>query len=85
MQTDRHERIALTDRGLVQETAFIHQMPLGRQAWNAPFYAPEKQLGQWSIKTPTFNLFVLWAMSALLYFILANRWPERWGWGKRLD
>jgi hypothetical protein len=85
MQTDRHERIALTDRGLVQETAFIHQMPLGRQAWNAPFYAPEKQLGQWSIKTPTFNLLVLWAMSAFLYFILANRWPERWGWGKRLD
>ena len=85
MQTDRHERISLTDRGLVQETAFIHQMPLGRQAWNAPFYAPEKQLGQWSIKTPAFNLCVLWVMSAVLYFILANRWPERWGWGKRLD
>ena len=85
MQTDRHERIALTDRGLVQETAFIHQMPLGRQAWNAPFYVPEKQLGQWSIKTPIFNLLVLWAMSLALYFILANHWPERWGWGKRLD
>ena len=85
MQTDRHERIALTERGLVQETAFIHQMPLGRQAWNAPFYAPEKQLGQWSIKTPVFNLFVLWAMSLALYFMLANRWPERWGWGKQLD
>ena len=85
MQTDRHERIALTERGLVQETAFIHQMPLGRQAWNAPYYAPEKQLGQWSIKTPIFNLLVLWAMSLALYFMLANRWPERWGWGKRLD
>ena len=85
MQTDRHERISLTERGLVQETAFIHQMPLGRQAWNAPFYAPMKQLGQWSIKTPMFNLLVLWAMSFVLYFILANRWPERWGWGKRLD
>ena len=77
MQTDRHERIALTERGLVQETAFIHQMPLGRQAWNAPFYAPVKQLGLWSIKTPTFNLLVLWAMSLTLYFMLANRWPER--------
>ncbi len=85
MQTDRHERIALTERGLVQETAFIHQMPLGRQAWNAPYYAPEKQLGQWSIKTPIFNLLVLWAMSLALYFMLANRWPERWGWGKRFD
>ncbi|MAI23687.1 MAG: hypothetical protein CL828_06490 [Crocinitomicaceae bacterium] len=85
MQTDRSERIALTERGLVQETAFIHQMPLGRQAWNAPFYAPEKQLGHWSIKTPIFNLLVLWTMSLTLYFILANRLPERWGWGKRLD
>jgi hypothetical protein len=85
MQTDRHERIAMTDRGLVQETAFIHQMPLGRQAWNAPFYVPEKQLGDWKIKTPVFNLLVLWAMSLFLYFILANRWPERWGWGKELD
>ncbi|MBO74149.1 MAG: hypothetical protein CMD33_02635 [Flavobacteriales bacterium] len=85
MQTDRNERIALTERGLVQETAFIHQMPLGRQAWNAPFYAPEKQLGHWTIKTPIFNLLVLWTMSLTLYFILANRLPERWGWGKRLD
>ena len=85
MQTDRHKRIALTDRGLVQETAFIHQMPLGRQAWNAPFYAPEKQLGHWKIKTPVFNLLMLWTMSLALYFILANRWPERLGWGKRLD
>ena len=85
MQTDRHERIALTSRGLVQETAFIHQMPLGRQAWNAPFYAPVKQLGSWQVKTPVFNILVLWMMSFVLYFILANRWPERWGWGKRLD
>ena len=85
MQTDRHERIALTSRGLVQETAFIHQMPLGRQAWNAPFYAPVKQLGSWQVKTPVFNILVLWMMSFVLYFVLANRWPERWGWGKRLD
>ena len=85
MQTDRHERIALTSRGLVQETAFIHQMPLGRQAWNAPFYAPVKQLGRWQVKTPVFNILVLWMMSFVLYFVLANRWPERWGWGKRLD
>jgi hypothetical protein len=85
MQTDRHERIAMTKRGLVQETAFIHQMPLGRQAWNAPFYAPFKQLGSWTLKTPVFNLGVLWMMSLLLYFLLANRWPERWGWGRQLD
>lgn len=85
MQTDRHERIAMTKRGLVQETAFIHQMPLGRQAWNAPFYAPFKQLGSWTIKTPVFNLGVLWTMSLVLYFLLANRWPERWGWGRQLD
>jgi len=85
MQTDRSQRISLSGRGLVQETAFIHQMPLGKQAWNAPFYAPYKQLGNQSYPTPWFNLGVLWAMSAVLYFLLANRLPERWGWGKRLD
>jgi len=85
MQTDRSQRISLSARGLVQETAFIHQLPQGKQAWNAPFYAPYKQLGNRSYPTPWFNLAVLWAMSAALYFLLANRWPERWGWGKRLD
>jgi hypothetical protein len=85
MQTDRSQRISLSGRGLVQETAFIHQMPLGKQAWNAPFYAPYKQLGNQSYPTSWFNLGVLWAMSAVLYFLLANRLPERWGWGKRLD
>lgn len=85
MQTDRNERIALSKRGLVQETAFIHQMPLGRQAWDAPLYAPVKQLGNRTFATPWFNLGVLWTMSALLYLLLANRLPERMGWGRRLD
>ena len=85
MQTDRNQRIAVSSRGLVQETAFIHQMPLGIQAWNAPYYVPEKQLGPYSFKTPAFNLLMLWAMTLALYFILANRLPERWSWGRRLD
>ena len=85
MQTDRNKRVVVSSRGLVQETAFIHQMPLGRQAWNAPFYAPEKQIGSFTFKTPMFNILTLWGMSLVLYFILANRLPERWGWGRRLD
>ena len=85
MQTDRNQRIAVSSRGLVQETAFIHQMPLGIQAWNAPYYVPEKQLGPYPFKTPAFNLLMLWTMTLALYFILANRLPERWSWGRRLD
>ncbi|MFZ8836798.1 MAG: ATP-binding cassette domain-containing protein [Flavobacteriales bacterium] len=85
MQTDRKKRIELSDRGLVQASSFIHQMPQGLQAWNAPYYAPFKQLGPVKMRTSTFNLIVLWAMSAFLYFLIANRWPERWGWGKKLD
>lgn len=85
MQTDRNRRVVLTGRGLVQETAFIHQMPLGRQAWNAPFYAPFKQIGHWILRTPIFNTFVLWGMIAILYSLLSNRVPERIGWGRRLQ
>ena len=85
MQTDRNRRVILTKRGLVQETAFIHQMPLGRQAWNAPFYAPFKQIGNWIVSTPIFNTLMLWLMIACFYLLLANKVPERIGWGRRLQ
>lgn len=79
MQTDRKERIAETERGLIQGTAFIHQMPGGKQAWNAPFYSPYKQVGSMVFSTSTFNLGVLWSMILLLFLLLANRLPERLG------
>lgn len=84
MQTDRTRRVSLTSRGLVQETSFIHQLPLGRQAWDAPFYAPMKSIGPWTISTSVFNRLVLWAMVLLMYLALVNRIPERLGWGRRL-
>ncbi len=80
MQTDRNSRILETSRGLVQATAFIHQMPGTKQAWNAPFYAPFKRVGPWTIKTPQFNAGVLWTMIVLLYLLLANRIPEKLGY-----
>ena len=80
MQTDRNSRILETSRGLVQATAFIHQMPGTKQAWNAPFYAPFKRVGPWIIKTPQFNAGVLWTMIVLLYLLLANRIPEKLGY-----
>ena len=85
MQTDRTRRVSLTDRGLVQETSFIHQLPLGRQAWNAPLYAPQKQIGNWTLGTPLFNRLVLWTMILFMYLSLVNRIPERLGWGRRAD
>lgn len=75
----------MTSRGLVQETSFIHQLPLGRQAWNAPFYAPMKSIGSLSIATSLFNRFVLWVMILLMYVALVNRLPERLGWGRRMS
>ena len=83
MQTDRKGRISNTSRGLIQETAFIHQMPGTKQAWNAPFYAPYKRIGAWTMKTPYFNAAVLWSMIFLLYGLLANRIPERIGYRRR--
>ena len=85
MQTDRTRRVSMTSRGLVQETSFIHQLPLGRQAWNAPFYAPMKSIGSLSIATSLFNRFVLWVMILLMYVALVNRMPERLGWGRRMS
>ena len=79
MQTDRNGRIQDTPRGLIQATGFIHQMPGAKQAWNAPFYAPFKQLGNVTLKTQHFNAVVLWAMVLLLFFLLANRIPEKMG------
>ncbi|MBV42866.1 MAG: hypothetical protein CL834_07520 [Crocinitomicaceae bacterium] len=83
MQTDRTRRVSMTSRGLVQETSFIHQLPLGRQAWNAPFYAPMKTIGPWTISTSVFNRMMLWAMVLLMYVALVNRVLERLGWGRR--
>lgn len=83
MQTDRTRRISMTSRGLIQETSFIHQLPLGRQAWNAPFYAPMKTIGPWTISTSVFNRMMLWAMVLLMYVALVNRVLERLGWGRR--
>jgi ABC transport system ATP-binding/permease protein len=85
MQTDRTRRVSMTSRGLVQETSFIHQLPLGRQAWNAPFYAPMKSIGSLSIATSLFNRLVLWVMILLMYVALVNRLPERLGWGRRMS
>lgn len=79
MQTDQMKRIEETDRGLVQANAFIHQLPRGKQAWNAPFYAPYKQIGPWVFPTAFVNLMTLWLMSFILFIALANRLPERWG------
>lgn len=83
MQTDRNGRIAETPRGLVQVTGFIHQMPGERQAWNAPFYAPFKKLGSWEMQTQRFNMMVVWAMIILLFFMIANRIPEKIGYYKK--
>ena len=80
MQTDRKGRILNTTRGLVQETAFIHQMPGTKQAWNAPFYSPYKRVGSWIVKTQQFNAAVLWTMIFLLFGLLANRIPEKMGY-----
>jgi ABC-type multidrug transport system ATPase subunit len=85
MQTDRTRRVSLTDRGLVQETSFIHQLPMGRQAWDAPFYAPIKQFASVEMSTTVFNRLVLWTMVLLMYMALANRIPERLGWGRSME
>ncbi len=85
MQTDRTRRVSMTRRGLIQETSFIHQLPLGQQAWNAPFYVPFKKIGPWTLSTPHFNRLILWSMILVMYLALVNRLPERVGWGKRLD
>jgi hypothetical protein len=85
MQTDRTRRVSMTSRGLVQETSFIHQLPLGRQAWNAPFYAPMKSIGPWTFSTSVFNRMMLWTMVLLMYVALVNRVPERLGWGRQLS
>jgi hypothetical protein len=58
-------------------------MPGERQAWNAPFYAPFKKLGSWEMQTQRFNMMVVWAMIILLFFMIANRIPEKIGYYKK--
>ena len=83
MQTDRHERIALTDRGLVQETALFIRCRLDVKRG---MRRSMLQKSSWVSGPSRLRLqsvcFVGHERVALLHF--ANRWPERWGWGKRL-
>jgi ABC-type multidrug transport system ATPase subunit len=62
-QTDRSVRLVRTPEGLSQLGHFQRQPADGRSGWTAPYYAPFKQVGGTAIKTPIYNLMVLWGMA----------------------
>jgi len=69
-------RIAETPEGLVQYMDPVYRKPdskIGR----AHFYASEKIVGNYSIKTFWFNILVIWLFTLVLYIALLNNWLKR--------
>jgi ABC-type multidrug transport system ATPase subunit len=91
MQTDREKRFVVTDRGVTQLSAFIHQQPVDEGALGTMLFVPAKRVGGQVWPTEWFNLMVIWLLATLAWLSLWAQWPERisqfrWNrWASRLS
>ncbi len=69
---------------LIRKADYIYQTP-SHPLGGAPFYSPEKRMGNQLIDTTRFNIGVIWAMNLLLYVALLGGWLKRFlRWSGRL-
>jgi hypothetical protein len=70
LQEDRSVRILDLEQGLSPAASPIHHHTRDVSGWNAPYYsASKKALGQ-DMKTPFYNVLVLWLMTAIAWCVL---------------
>ncbi|MBN8652994.1 MAG: ATP-binding cassette domain-containing protein [Cytophagales bacterium] len=73
------ERISEYQGALIQNInpVFQHPNPHHRFDYRAPFFISEKNLAGWQINTYSFNLLVIWTMTALFFVALYFEWLRK--------
>lgn len=76
LNSNNMNRIAETPDGLVQYMDPVYRKP-DSEYGRAHFYASEKLIGSYSIKTLWFNIMVIWLFTLVLYIALLNNWLKK--------
>jgi hypothetical protein len=70
LQEDRSVRILDLEQGLSPTSSPIHHHTHDVSGWNAPYYSASKRVLGKDMKTPFYNVFMLWLMTAIAWGIL---------------
>ena len=70
LQEDRSVRILDLEQGLSPTSSPIHHHTRDVAGWNAPYYSASKRVLGNDMKTPFYNVLVLWLMTAIAWGIL---------------
>ena len=73
---DQHAMVDVVDNVLVPRTGLVFLTPFN-SCGQAPFYASQKVIGSWHVKTLWFNIAVLLLMSIVAIILLLADWPGR--------
>jgi hypothetical protein len=74
---DQHSMVDVVDDIIVPRTGLVFLKPF-TTCGNAPFYASQKVLGSWSVKTLWFNISILLLMSLVAIILLLTDCPGRY-------
>jgi hypothetical protein len=74
---DQHSMVDVVDNILVPRTGLVFLTPFN-SCGRAPFYASQKVVGSWHVKTLWFNIAVLLLMSIIAIILLLADWPGRY-------
>ena len=77
LQEDRSVRILDLEQGLSPTSSPIHHHTRDVAGWNAPYYSASKRVLGNDMKTPFYNVLVLWLMTAIAWGILRFARPLR--------
>ncbi len=70
LQEERTVRIVNLEQGLSPTSSPIHHHTHDVSGWNAPYYSASKSLLGENVRTPLYNVFCLWLMTAIAWVIL---------------
>ena len=74
---DQHSMVDVVDNILVPRTGLVFLTPFST-CGSAPFYASQKVVGSWHVKTLWFNLSVLLLMSLIAIILLLTDCPGKY-------
>jgi hypothetical protein len=74
---DQHSMVDVVDNILVPRTGLVFLTPFN-SCGRAPFYASQKVVGSWHVKTLWFNIAILLLMSIIAIILLLADWPGRY-------
>ena len=73
LQEERTVRIVNLEQGLSPTSSPIHHHTHDVSGWNAPYYSASKRLLGKNVRTPLYNVFCLWLMTAIAWVMLRCR------------